>query len=80
MGIALQTIILASSVLYELTGPACAKLSLYLSGSYGKRLAKMEHKEAPVPHRSADEKPSNGLEHLLGHLRLIYEEIPKPNG
>lgn len=80
MGIALQTIILASSVLYELTGPACAKLSLYLSGSYGKRLAKTEHKEAPVPHRSADEKPSNGLEHLLGHLCLIYEEIPKPNG
>ena len=80
MGIALQTIILASSVLYELTGPACAKLSLYLSGSYGKRLAKTEHKEPPIPHRSADEKPSNGLEHLLGHLRLIYEEIPKPNG
>ena len=35
MGIDLQTVILASSVLYELTGPACAKLSLYLSGSYG---------------------------------------------
>ena len=29
MGIDLQTVILASSVLYELTGPACAKLSLY---------------------------------------------------
>lgn len=33
-GNALQTIILASSVLYELIGPACAKLSLYLSKSY----------------------------------------------
>ncbi len=34
-GDALETIILASSVLYELIGPACAKLSLYLSKSYG---------------------------------------------
>lgn len=33
-GDALNTIILASSVLYELIGPACAKLSLYLSKSY----------------------------------------------
>jgi len=33
-GLALETIILASSVLYELIGPACAKLSLYLSRSY----------------------------------------------
>ena len=33
-GKALQTIILASSVLYELIGPACAKASLYLSHSY----------------------------------------------
>lgn len=34
MGNALETIILASSVLYELIGPACAKLSLFLSNSY----------------------------------------------
>ena len=35
MGGNLQTIILASSVLYELVGPPCAKLALYLSHSYG---------------------------------------------
>lgn len=34
VGGALQTIILASSVLYELVGPASAKLGLYLSRSY----------------------------------------------
>ena len=28
-GVALETVILSSSVLYELVGPACAKLSLY---------------------------------------------------
>lgn len=33
-GNAVSTVILASSVLYELIGPACAKLSLYLSHSY----------------------------------------------
>ena len=35
MGSALRTVILASSVLYELIGPGCAKLSLALSHSYG---------------------------------------------
>ncbi len=35
-GQALQTVILASGVLYELFGPALAKLSLHLSGSYSR--------------------------------------------
>ena len=34
-GIMLQTVILSSSILYELIGPGCAKLALYLSGSFG---------------------------------------------
>lgn len=34
-GAVLQTIILSSSILYELIGPAGAKLALYLSKSYG---------------------------------------------
>lgn len=34
IGSAMETIILASSVLYELIGPACAKAALYLSKSY----------------------------------------------
>ncbi len=34
----LQTIILAASVIYELVGPACVKLSLYLAGTYSDRL------------------------------------------
>lgn len=39
LGDSLQTIILASSVLYELVGPGLAKLGLYLSGSYQKEEA-----------------------------------------
>ena len=38
MGQDLETIILASSVLYELIGPGCAKLSLYLSKSYSNNI------------------------------------------
>lgn len=34
MGDTLQTVILSSSILYELLGPAMAKLALYLSGSF----------------------------------------------
>ena len=34
-GAVLQTVILASSILYELIGPGCAKLALFLSHSYG---------------------------------------------
>lgn len=45
MGSMLQTIILSSSILYELIGPALAKLSLYLSGSYGKKSSTEESAE-----------------------------------
>ncbi|MBR2578491.1 MAG: cation:proton antiporter, partial [Erysipelotrichaceae bacterium] len=37
-GSALNTIILSSSILYELFGPACAKFALYKSGSYSDKL------------------------------------------
>lgn len=38
IGESLQTVILASSVLYEIVGPICAKMSLYLSKSYSNKL------------------------------------------
>ncbi|MBO4513727.1 MAG: cation:proton antiporter [Victivallales bacterium] len=41
----LQTIIMSSSILYELVGPACAKLGLYLSCSYGSRKSGEEQEE-----------------------------------
>lgn len=42
-GVVIQTVIMSSSILYELIGPASAKLGLYLSGSFGK-----EAKPEPV--------------------------------
>ena len=72
MGQALETIILASSVLYELIGPVCAKLSLYLSGSYGKGLEKL----AQVPENPA-EQPPNEVERLIQQIQAIQRELPK---
>lgn len=45
MGSMLQTIILTSSILYELIGPALAKLALYLAGSYKNESAQAESAE-----------------------------------
>ena len=47
----LQTLILSSSILYELIGPASAKLGLYLSGSYGPNKPALtdEPEQEPAP-------------------------------
>lgn len=74
MGDSLETIILASSVLYELIGPACAKLSLYLSHSYEAgpvcESVKSSHQE-PLDTRTA-------AEFLIERLEQIQEELQCP--
>ena len=72
MGQALETIILASSVLYELIGPACAKLSLYLSGSYSNKLEEV----AVVSEVTEDGQQKTPLELLVERIQKIQEEIP----
>lgn len=69
MGSALLTVILASGILYELVGPICAKLSLYLSGSYSDKL------EDIVP---VEEQGKSSLELLIERIHKIQEEIPDP--
>ena len=49
MGSMLETVILSSCILYELVGPALAKLSLYLSGSYGKEETEDRQEEVAIP-------------------------------
>lgn len=69
-GDALETIILASSVLYELIGPACAKLSLYLSKSYSTKL------EDLVPLEETEESSTKSeLEKLIERIQKIQHEI-----
>jgi len=73
IGTDLQTIILASSVLYEMIGPAAAKLSLYLSHSYSDKLEEVtevtEVNEAGVP--------KTNVELLIERIQQIQTELPE---
>ena len=73
VGNALNTIILASSVLYELIGPACAKLSLYLSKSYSNNLDDITTVE------TVDEngQPKTEVEMLIERIKNIQENLPQ---
>lgn len=75
MGDALETIILASSVLYELIGPACAKLSLYLSGSYSNRLDDIVTETV----KCDGHEPENEVERLIRQIQAIQKELPAHN-
>lgn len=68
----LEIAILASSVLYELIGPACAKLSLYLSKSYSNKLEEI----VEIPEEEEAEQKTE-LELLIQRIQAIQEELPK---
>ncbi len=63
----LQTIILSSSILYELIGPASAKLGLFLSHSYGEGAAAM-----PAPDNTTESSPS-----LKEQIIAIQDKVTK---
>lgn len=72
-GSALETIILASSVLYELIGPACAKFALYLSKSYSNDI------NAVVPDEQVEEvAQKNDVEVLIDKINHIRQALPPP--
>ena len=71
-GDALNTIILAASILYELVGPVCAKLSLYLSGSYSD---KIEHL-VDVNEVDASGNKKSEVDILIERINKIQEELP----
>ena len=73
VGEALQTIILASSVLYELIGPVCAKLSLYLSKSYSNNLDEI----VQVNEVTTEGTQKTEAEILIEKIQAIQEEIRK---
>lgn len=70
MGDMLQTVILSSSILYELIGPALAKLALYLSGSIGRE-------EQPVTDKTQPLSRGEEVDILKHKLSLIQSEIAK---
>ena len=71
-GVALQTIILASSVLYELVGPGSAKLGLYLSKSYSTDIDELVPQEMVV----AEAETKNDVEILIEQINRIRQNIP----
>ena len=73
LGNALQTTILSSSVLYELIGPACAKLSLFLSHSYSDKI------ENAVPIDEKETLEKNEVELLIARIEKIRSELPEEN-
>ncbi len=72
LGDALLTIILASSVLYELIGPVCAKLSLYLSGSYSDKIEDL----VPLDSTTEDGREKTSVELLIERIHAIQDRIP----
>lgn len=72
IGVALETVILSSSVLYELIGPACAKLSLYLSKSYSNKIEDI----VPVEELDENGKPISAVELLIQRIQVIQSELP----
>lgn len=73
IGNALQTIILASSVLYELIGPGCAKLALYLSKSYSDKLEDL----VPESEVTEEGEKKTEIELLIDRIHKIQEELPE---
>lgn len=76
VGAALETIILASSVLYELIGPACAKLSLFLSKSYdpnNKNIITTEQPQENKEHLEA----KNKIDDLIKQIKDIQSTLPE---
>ncbi|MBQ9408959.1 MAG: cation:proton antiporter [Clostridia bacterium] len=69
----LETIILSSSVLYELIGPASAKLALHLSGSYSDKLEEIVEVSAAQP----DGKALSETELLIERIKQIRKALPK---
>lgn len=70
-GVALQTVILASSVLYEMIGPACSKLALYLSGAYSNKLEEI----TTVTALKEDGSVKNEVDVLIERINNIREDI-----
>ena len=70
LGDSLQTIILAAAILYEIVGPAMAKLGLYLSKSYSNDIDEL------VPEEKIAINPQNEVELLIAQIKEIQKSIP----
>lgn len=73
VGQALHTVILASGVLYELVGPAAAKLSLHLAGAYSEKIEDIILVETVTE----DGKTKTEAQLLVERIQKIQKELPE---
>ena len=71
----LMTVILASSIIFEIIGPACAKLGLYLSKSYGHDDINVDAPESAVKDQVVNES-TREIDLLAAQIKHISKEIP----
>ena len=73
LGSALETVILTSSIFYELVGPALAKLALYRSGACSDEIEKL----VEVHEFDENGKKKNDVDVLIERIKRIREEHPE---
>ena len=73
-GANLNTIILASGILYELIGPACANAALHLASAIPNKIEDV----APVETVDENGNKKSEVEILIERINKIREEIPEP--
>ena len=71
----LMTVILASSIIFEIIGPACAKLGLYLSKSYGHDDINVDAPESTVKDQVVNESTKE-IDLLAAQIKHLSKEIP----
>lgn len=71
---AFTTIVIAASVICEIIGPLCAKLGLYLSGSYGKETIDQLAPESAVKDQVINES-SKEIDLLAAQINHLSKEI-----
>ena len=71
----LMTVILASSIIFEIIGPACAKLGLYLSKSYGHDDINVDAPESAVKDQVVNESTKE-IDLLAAQIKHLSKEIP----
>ena len=71
MGDALSTIIIASSVLYELVGPTAAKFALYKTGSYSTKIEEV----VKVKETDKNARKKTDIELLIERIQKIKGEV-----
>ena len=75
LGTALETVIVSAGILYELTGPALAKLALLRSGDCSNKIEEI----VTVEEKSENGVMKNEVELLIERIKKIQEDIPESN-